>query len=162
MLRRTSHTERLAFREKLNEAKTLATKQLKDLEKVFKEQANKYVADVTASLEGNQPKFLVDFLPIGSNCGLIKTTITTIQKKFPNLPVLLLSYGDGKYAAVALTNKENQQQLPANSWVTSVMTVLNGKGGGKADCAQGVASGADNQTEQALQAGREFASKAFA
>ena len=154
--------KKLAFREKLSEAKSLATKQLKDLEKVFKDQANKYVADVTTSLEGNQPKFLVDFLPIGSNCALIKTTITSIQKKFPSLPVLLLSYGDGKYAAVALTNKENQQQLPANSWVTSVMTVLNGKGGGKADCAQGVASGADNQTEQAIAAGREFASKVFA
>lgn len=146
------------FRQLLADAKKKSTQQLKDQEKEFKKLADQFVTESCPKLKENNESFLVAKLEIGSNCGVLKNTIKSIQKQV-NIPVCLLSFCDGKVAVVASTTKANISKLPANSWVSDIVACVNGRGGGKPDSAQGTCTGVTDEGLQSMvDKAREFAS----
>merc|ERR1712100_9352 len=91
-----------------------------------------------------------------------KATSKNIQKTH-SIPIILISTGAGdKVAVVATSPKDKQQQLPANKWVSNTVSVVNGKGGGKPDGAQGVCNNvSEEQVQSLLNAANEFASSSL-
>ena len=70
--------------------------------------------------------------------------------------IILLSQGNANLAVVASVPKELSTKVSAKLWVDSVLSAVNGKGGGNALKAQGQ-SGEVGKTEDALKAALDFA-----
>merc|ERR1712100_356766 len=156
------YCEKLRLRKVLSDAKKRATTQLKELEKAIKAKATSFSKEVCEQLSDNSQTFFVSKVEFGNNCGLLKTTIKNIQKTH-SIPIILISTGAGdKVAVVATSPKDKQQQLPANKWVSNTVSVVNGKGGGKPDGAQGVCNNvSEEQVQSLLNAANEFASSSL-
>lgn len=141
--------------------KKTATTQLKEQEKAFKNDAAAFAKTLCAELTEKPQKFVVAKLCVGNNVGVLKNTIKAIQKAHA-IPVCLVSNCDGKVSVAASSVKAVVGSLPANKWVTAIVSIANGKGGGKPDAAQGVCTDVSDENLQAmLTAGNDFASGAL-
>ena len=58
-----------------------------------------------------------------------------VQKAAPNTSWFLLSSGNGKLACLVISS--DKEGLPANKWMQAGLDTCGGRGGGKADRAQG-------------------------
>jgi len=157
------YAEKLRFRGVLGEQKKLALNQLKEQEKHVKDYAADLTKKTVESLTANPQSFLVLQEALGGNVGLIKTTIKNIQKSHPTVPVCVVSTGQtGKVSVVAATDKAHQATLPATEWVNIALAPFSGKGGGKADAAQGSCSiNSDDDAAVITKAAVDFATSKF-
>jgi alanyl-tRNA synthetase len=77
----------------------------------------------------------------GAGGGDVRTLVTDIRARFaPSEPVVVVVLGvaDGKVSVVAATNESARERgLSANDLLRAVSPLIGGKGGGKADMAQG-------------------------
>uniref|UniRef100_A0A7S4MEF7 Alanine--tRNA ligase n=1 Tax=Vannella robusta TaxID=1487602 RepID=A0A7S4MEF7_9EUKA len=158
-LKNFPYCDKSRFRQALADAKKTATAQMKEQEKEFKKIAADFAKETGAQLKESDQKFLVARLDIGSNCGVLKNTIKSMQKQ-KMIPICLLSFCDGKVSVSASSTKAALGTLPANKWVSTTVSSVNGKGGGKPDAAQGVCTNVNEENVQAMMdAANEFASQ---
>lgn len=90
-------------------------------------------------------------LDVGSNTKAIDTALKQVKTIKPEIAVMLMSEDKGCakiFCHCAVSKDLNNKGLKANEWVAKVATLINGKGGGKADSAQ--ASGTNNQNVDSL------------
>jgi alanyl-tRNA synthetase len=80
--------------------------------------------------------------------------------KQTGLATIALSVTDGKVACLASVPKESVEVLPANSWLSTVLAEVSGRGGGKPAQAQGSGPEVAN-LPKAVEVAREVASKAL-
>merc|ERR1712107_250409 len=152
------YSEKSRFRDLLGEAKKRSTSQMKEQEKEYKTRATEYTNEAISQLNESKAKYLVSRVEIGTNCGVLKTVIKNIQKQH-NVPICLISPYQGKVAVVTGTNKDNIKIVPANEWINAIVKPVNGRGGGKADAAQGVCSDvADEQVKAMIDCATNFVS----
>ena len=85
-----------------------------------------------------------------------------VQKvtKQTGLATIALSVTDGKVACLASVPKESVEALPANTWLSTVLAEVSGRGGGKPAQAQGSGPEVANLAK-AVEVAREVASKAL-
>ena len=85
-----------------------------------------------------------------------------VQKvtKQTGLATIALSVTDGKVACLASVPKESVEALPANTWLSTVLAEVSGRGGGKPAQAQGSGPEVAN-LPKAVEVAREVASKAL-
>ena len=85
-----------------------------------------------------------------------------VQKvtKQTGLATIALSVTDGKVACLASVPKESVEALPANTWLSTVLAEVSGRGGGKPAQAQGSGPEVANLSK-AVEVAREVASKAL-
>ena len=85
-----------------------------------------------------------------------------VQKvtKQTGLATIALSVTDGKVACLASVPKESVEALPANTWLSTVLAEVSGRGGGKPAQAQGSGPEVAN-LPKAVDVAREVASKAL-
>lgn len=83
-------------------------------------------------------KIIVEKVNAGSNNNSLTNVIKKLRKTMAETSVLLISADEKKIIALAsVSNSSITAGLKANEWIAQVNTVISGKGGGKADMAQG-------------------------
>lgn len=101
---------------------------------------------------------------IGMDSKAVKRIIDASKKLAPGLSFIAFSEenpgGEGRLFCFAYVPEEQTANLKANEWVAAALAPLGGKGGGKADNAQGQAKEAKG-IEEATKAAQEFAMKAL-
>jgi len=131
----------------------------KEIERERKSKLAAELADVTAEAHrvGDVDYYGVR-APDGLDpAGLRDLALTTRKRAGQDLPavVLALSASDGKVAAVAAVNDTAQKAgIAANAVLAAALAQIDGRGGGKADVAQGGGSKPEG-IDAALTAGRE-------
>jgi len=112
-----------------------------------------------SSLNAND-LIIVDRVPAGDDRAALQAAVKTLRDTCPRSGVMLFSVDDAGKVAVSASVPDNlvQKGLKAGDWVREVCGVLNGKGGGKPDAAQGGGSDA-NKIGEALKTGRTYALK---
>ncbi len=105
-------------------------------------EAARQASVLAGSAESAQEPFFVSTIEVGSDRGALQAAMGTITSRVPRKAVMLLSPdgGAGKVAVMAVVPKDQHKHLKAGDWVREVTGVMGGKGGGKADSAQGAGS----------------------
>lgn len=75
---------------------------------------------------------------VGLDSKALQEAGNSIQKKFPEMPVMFFSEGPDKALAYAAVPKSVSSNLAAGEWVKEALGALGGKGGGKPTTAQGM------------------------
>ncbi|GAB5036141.1 alanine-trna ligase [Nannochloropsis oceanica] len=114
--------------------------------------------------EAKSQSFLVLELAVGLDSKAVKRLVETSKNLAPGLAVLVVSReDDGKALAFAHVPPEKAGHLPADKWVAATLAVVGGRGGGKAELAQGQAKDvAADQVQGSVKAAQAFASEALA
>ena len=114
--------------------------------------------------EAKEQSFLVLDLAVGLDSKAVKRLVETSKKLAPGLAVLVVSReDDGKALAFAHVPPEKAGRLPADKWVAATLAVVGGRGGGKAELAQGQAKDvAADQVLGSVKAAQAFATEALA
>jgi len=102
---------------------------------------DKALSSIRAAVEAaySQP-FLVLDVAVGLDSKAVKRVVETCKKVDPGLALLVISREeDGKTLAFAHVPSEKAAILPADKWVAQALAVVGGRGGGKAELAQGQA-----------------------
>jgi len=94
----------------------------------------------------------------------VKRVIEASKKIAPSLAFLAFSEeksgGEGRLLCFAYVPDDKTSSLKANEWIGAALAPMGGKGGGKADNAQGQAKDSKAVSE-GIRAAQEFASKAL-
>ncbi|HSX67775.1 alanine--tRNA ligase [Nocardioides sp.] len=113
----------------------------KEIEKVRVAQLLAAAGDIAAAAETVNGVKVVAKRVDGAGGGDVRTLVTDVRARFaPSEPVavVVLGVADGKVSVVAATNEAARDQgLSANDLLRAVSPLIGGKGGGKADMAQG-------------------------
>jgi alanyl-tRNA synthetase len=80
---------------------------------------------------------------VGLDVKALQEAGNTIQKKFPEMPVMFFSEGPDKALAYASVPKSISTTLSAGDWVKEALGAMGGKGGGKPTSAQGMGPNKD-------------------
>lgn len=126
---------------------------------------DKALSGVNSAIEAaKMQSFLVLDLAVGLDSKAVKRLVETSKKLAPCLALLVVSReDDGKALAFAHVPPEKVGILPADKWVAATLAVVGGRGGGKAELAQGQAKDvAADQVPESVQAAQTFATKALA
>eukprot|EP00298_Acanthocystis_sp_HF-20_P013047 c20183_g1_i1.p1 GENE.c20183_g1_i1~~c20183_g1_i1.p1 ORF type:complete len:971 (+),score=389.66 c20183_g1_i1:62-2974(+) len=106
-----------------------------------------------------KPVFVVTEVPTGANAKNLKTALDVFEKNAPGKAVLLFGVDTAKntFTALASVPADLSKKLSASEWIkVSVVDVCGGKGGGKADRAQGSATDA-SKLQDAIKAAQAHA-----
>jgi len=116
-------------------------------------------ADEAATLGAS---FVVIQMSVGAEVKPVTEAWYAITAKHSNMAALLLSSDmeKGKVLAYAGVPDALQSKLKANEWVNAVLGVLGGKGGGKANVAQGQGTAVE-KVEEAVAVAKSVAKAAF-
>ncbi len=113
----------------------------KEIEKVRVAQLLAAAGDIAAAAETVNGVKVVAKRVDGAGGGDVRTLVTDVRARFaPSEPVavVVLGVADGKVSVVAATNEAARDKgLSANDLLRTVSPLIGGKGGGKADMAQG-------------------------
>eukprot|EP00658_Telonema_sp_P-2_P025499 TRINITY_DN20273_c0_g1_i1.p1 TRINITY_DN20273_c0_g1~~TRINITY_DN20273_c0_g1_i1.p1 ORF type:complete len:162 (+),score=66.25 TRINITY_DN20273_c0_g1_i1:150-635(+) len=136
-------------------------KKVLDWQKAQQKQANdKAVADaeqLAERLKGGAQRATV--LELDGDKAILQNVIKAFHKIAPEIAIMTV----GKNATantltvICETPKELQDALPAKDWCSEAVAVAGGKGGGKADRAQGAAKEACDKVEAVCEAAVMFA-----
>lgn len=111
----------------------------------------------------NKDKFVVLKAAIGMDSKAVKRIIEASKKVAPGVSFIAFSEenpgAEGRLFCFAYVPDQQTADLKANEWVGAALAPLGGKGGGKADNAQGQAKEAKG-VEEAIKVAQDFASKA--
>jgi len=126
----------------------------KEFEKKAKEIGEKLAGDA----QGASGKTFVGVVAAGDGCDdakCLSAAVDVFTKKCTDKAVLLLSNSGGKTALVVVVPKALQGELSAKAWSDKVLGAIGGKGGGKADKAQGQVADA-SKLDAALAAAKGY------
>ena len=146
--------------------KRIAAEKKKDLQAV----TAKGMSAMEGALEeaiARGDRFLILDVQLGVDSKAVKQAVNMLKKKSATTAVLCLSEEEqgsgGKVVCFAYVPEEGVQAgLSANSWINAALEVCGGRGGGKADAAQGQAGSADTAAlEAAKTAAKAMAESCF-
>lgn len=126
---------------------------------------DKALSGVNNAIEAAKAEpFLVLDVAVGLDSKAVKRLVETSKKLAPGLALLVVSREEnGKALAFAHVPSEKAGVLPADKWVAATLAVVGGRGGGKAELAQGQAKDvAAGQVSESVQAAQAFAAGALA
>ncbi len=122
-------------------------------------QAQKLAAGVAQSAADSSEDVIIATLELGSDRAAMAAAMATIQKACPSKAIILMSpdTDSGRVGLLATVPKPMiAKGLKAGDWIRETAGIMDGKGGGKPDSAQG--SGADgSKLRQATAHARTFA-----
>jgi alanyl-tRNA synthetase len=134
----------LVHRDRLNKALENLREKIKEASKSNKASQQKdalqFVDLALAQLTATPAPFFVSVTDVGGNAVALTNAIKGIQDKFPATAILLLSADVPKKKVAIVSNVPAALQasgLKANEWAQKVAMACGGKGGGKAEVAQG-------------------------
>jgi alanyl-tRNA synthetase len=115
-----------------------------------------------AAVSSGKPKFIVRALDIGDDAKLANKVATAVTKACSQVAVLVVCSGDDKIVVVSsVPDSLVAAGFKATDWVSTTMSAVGGRGGGKDGSAQGqVADPA--KAAIVIDAARQFAEKALA
>ena len=141
-----------AIQERLKQAEKTAAKRAAD-------RAARAASELAASAERTTEPAFISTLDAGGDRQALQAGLKAITERVPRLPVMLLSPDDAsdKVAVMASVPREAiGRGLKAGEWVRETAQAMGGKGGGKADSAQGAGSGV-GRVREGIAAARRFA-----
>ena len=104
-----------------------------------------------------EAKFIVEVVDAGSNSKNVDAAVKKLRSLLPETAALFLSRDDSRVIAVSSVPKSViEAGLKAKEWVAQVNTIIDGKGGGKDDTAQGSGSKV-TAVDEAAEVARKFA-----
>jgi alanyl-tRNA synthetase len=116
------------------------------------------------SAAGKGEAFLVLEVGIAADSKAVKRVVEACKKAAPELALLGLSKEDpsspSRLLAFAHVPKSRQGSIQADKWVAAALEAVGGRGGGKADLAQGQAKEV-GALDGSVQAAQDFAKAAF-
>jgi len=136
-------------------------KKLLEFEKAEKKKMrDKAVADVEVlanKLVGGTQRATV--LELDGDKAILQDVIKAFQKIAPEIAIMTVGKDQSKNSLTVIceTPKALQEALPANAWCDAAVSGAGGKGGGKADRAQGAAKDALDKAQEVCEAGVMFA-----
>lgn len=135
-------------------------KRLDDLDKTRKAAVMNEVVEQSKKLIEDNPdqKFIVHEFKAGSNAKALDAAMKQVKALSPSMAAMFFSVDDeaNKIVCMSCVPKDVSKQMGANEWVSEVVPLINGKGGGKELSAQatGTNTGA---LHQAMEAALQFA-----
>lgn len=108
-------------------------------------------------LSQSKPSFVVEEFEVESDRKALSKCMQSIQEKFPDLPILLLSKDTKSLYLMATVPKSLQSKISAGEWTKEVATAIGGSGGGKPETAQG--TGKPEMIDKAFEVAKTFAQK---
>ncbi|EGC38151.1 alanyl-tRNA synthetase [Dictyostelium purpureum] len=146
--------------EAMKELQSIQRVLAKEVENLQILESSKITERIIQELTSKPSELYVDLVNLGSNTTVITDTIKKIQAKSNQTAVMLISPDEekGKVTCIGIVPKDSpiSKSVAANVWVSKVTEVLGGKGGGKAEVAQGVGSKLD-KIDEAILVARDFA-----
>lgn len=103
----------------------------------------------------NAKAIVASFDALKGDMKALSETAGVLSKKFPNLPMLILSPSTEKVSIVSLVPKALSGSLSAKEWTSEVFALCNGKGGGNPTKAQGFGTDV-SKLEECAQAANLF------
>jgi len=143
---------------------------IKALVSLHKEEAKKKQAEagqigtsLAEKANANKAKWVVDHVDLDGDVKPMFAVISSFFETAPNTPILLFSTHktEGRVGVVAEVPPSLQGKLNALEWIRVATSACDGKGGGKADRAQG-ASRDSSKLPAAINAAVDFVSKVLA
>ncbi|XP_013181141.1 PREDICTED: alanine--tRNA ligase, cytoplasmic [Papilio xuthus] len=137
-------------------------KQLDDKERASKAMIITQVIEKTKELclEEKDSKVIVTELKASGNTKALDGALKQVKQMLPNTAAMFFSIDDETskiYCLAAVPKSLNEKGLLASEWVQSIVSVMGGKGGGKAESAQASGNNPKSITE-AIKIAKEFAS----
>ncbi|EKX31506.1 hypothetical protein GUITHDRAFT_149250, partial [Guillardia theta CCMP2712] len=118
---------------------------------------NKQIEKATADLKMvGDAKFAILKVEGGGDAKQLKSIMQALSKSSPGQALLLIAEEDGKAFLLAQVPAELANVLKANEWLSEALAVGGGRGGGKADSAQGQVD--SNKLEEVKKKAEEVAS----
>mmetsp|Transcript_122309 Transcript_122309/g.191847 ORF Transcript_122309/g.191847 Transcript_122309/m.191847 type:complete len:962 (-) Transcript_122309:149-3034(-) len=140
--------------EKMNDAQKAAGKAAaKEAEKKAKE-IGEQLANEASNATGEMFVGAVTSVE-GEDGKIVASAMEPVTKKCANKAIFLFSCGGGKLAMLSIVPKDMSSKISAMAWVTHVLNVIGGKGGGSATRAQAQLPDA-SLLEKAMDAARSF------
>ncbi|XP_032529668.2 alanine--tRNA ligase, cytoplasmic [Danaus plexippus] len=136
-------------------------KQLDDKERAAKAMTANIVIEKAKELclKDENATVIVEELKAYNNTKALDGALKQVKQMLPNTAAMFFSVDDDSnkiFCLAAVPKILNEKGLLASEWVQSVVPVMGGKGGGKAESAQ--ASGnSPNKLQDAIKIGRDFA-----
>jgi alanyl-tRNA synthetase len=118
----------------------LTKEYMAEKKKMAAEQANVAIASVTKELEamGSEAKVAVLEVDVGGDGKLLQSVMKAAQKAAPTLAICLGTVDEaGKGSVLMAAPDGGKGALKANEWLKEALDAAGGRGGGKADSAQG-------------------------
>jgi len=132
----------------------------------YKDNADSFVEDAVKSLslqDKPAPPYFIRHVDVGSQGELLSEAVKSIREKFPETAVLGVTSDEEKKKVTVTAHVPASlvaKGLKANEWASKTAAVVGGKGGGKAEIAQG--SGPDvAKVAEALQEAERFVRSAL-
>uniref|UniRef100_A0A7S4KZX6 Alanine--tRNA ligase n=1 Tax=Guillardia theta TaxID=55529 RepID=A0A7S4KZX6_GUITH len=130
---------------------------LAEKKKLAASMINKQIEKATADLKMvGDAKFAILKVEGGGDAKQLKSIMQALSKSSPGQALLLIAEEDGKAFLLAQVPAELANVLKANEWLSEALAVGGGRGGGKADSAQGQVD--SNKLEEVKKKAEEVAS----
>jgi len=155
---------KIEFREFLDNQRGKAKKLSLEREANIKKLGQSISTQIIAELKAAPKSYLITKIEEGFTPSLLKGVQTSISNAVSDTALLFVSFDSetNKFAVVSLLPKTwTDKGKKANDWLNHALRPINGKGGGKPDCAQGTFA-ADADVNAVLASAEEFASSNFA
>jgi len=122
----------------------------------YKDNADSFVEDAVKNLSIQDkpvPPYFIRKVDVGSQGELLSEAVKSIREKFPETAVLGITSDEEKKKVSVIAHVPSSlvaKGLKANEWASKTVAIVGGKGGGKAEIAQG--AGPDvTKVDEALQ-----------
>jgi len=139
-LLKTNPTDLVAKLEQSLAKQKELTRELEKLNAKMSAEAGKSLSSSAEDIAGTP--FLAQVIP-GTDAKALRTVVDQLRQDLPKHVVFLASEHDGKVALVTAVSKDLQDQIKAGDLMKLAATTLGGRGGGRADMAQGGADSLD-------------------
>lgn len=127
-------------------------KKIDDYERSIKASQANEVVNVAKQLatDKKDSPFIVDVLNAGSNAKALDSALKAVKTISPNTAALFFSVDEENKKIICLSSVPKElvsRGLNANEWINNVVTVINGKGGGKQESAQATGTKTESLNE---------------
>jgi alanyl-tRNA synthetase len=135
----------------------LTKEYMAEKKKLAADMVNIVIAQVVKDLEalGNAKVACLE-VDVGGDSKLLASVMKAAQKAAPNMAICLATTADGKGSLMLNVPDNGNGALKANEWLTKSLEAVSGRGGGKADSAQGQVPDV-SKLDAALAAAKAFA-----
>jgi len=147
-------SRKIAFRERIEKLQKTLRKGAKREEGELERRSGAFAEAAIQTLTSTPSPHFVGTLEVGGHSVLLSDTVKKISEKAPETAVMLFSTDTQKKKILIVSHvpKSLVGSLQANVWVTDAAKVCGGKGGGKAELAQGSGTQLDKLHEAVLKA----------
>jgi len=150
------YTRSVALRAAIQSKRDLISEEEKKRKAEQSGNALKRANEIIAS--GTPAPIIVEILDTGANAKSINDALKKLKTGAPESAFMFFGVEEGKVVCLCQVPQaiSDKTGLKANEWVQQIQTVINGKGGGKADAAQ-CSGTADDKVNEALDLAVQFA-----